>query len=98
MKKRTLLIVIIILFFIVSSVFVINNNLSNAQKMETKYVDSIVKNKKFLYDEDSIILYEGIYDEDSIILYKKPYDESIIDLYGESNESNDEINYLPKEQ
>lgn len=66
--------------------------------METKYVDSIIKNKKFLYDEDSIILYEGIYDEDSIILYKKPYDESIIDLYGESDESNDEINYLPKEQ
>ena len=90
--------VIIISFFIVSSVFAINNNLWNAQKMEIQYVDSIVKNKKFLYDEDSIILYEGTYDENSIILYKEPYDESIIDLYGESNESNDEINYLPKEQ
>lgn len=97
MNKRILLTVIIILLFIVLSGFVINNNLKNVQKKETKYVDSFVKNKKFLRDEDSITLYKGSYDEDSIILYEGPYDESIVNFYVELDESDDEINYLPHE-
>lgn len=75
MNKRVLIIAVIILFLIALSIFV-KNDIRNVQKKEIERADSLEKNEKFSYDEDSIYWYEEPYDESSIYLYEEPDDES----------------------